>query len=784
MVSLLALAGVGISYAGWTDTIEVTGSVNTGTVTWEVIDYSGTWVWKDIPNHGRAINYGVPIDYDLDGIVDDDPNSALYDNPDYELVAKSWAQEGTGEFDVEVFFENLYPCVWFKADIVIKYTGTIPGRINDITYGWDPLDDWIEPLITDGNIYATFRQGQEVVELGDQLHENDEVTIELWIHIPQDQALMLKTGSFTATIEVVQWNEYPYDHSGECGKNADLEVLKVADSINPAVGGLVEFTITAINNGPDVAKNAKVEDILPGELIFVSANPSVGSYDDATGIWDIGDMGVGSETLTIVARIAQIGTFHAKTQLGMVIDGSGSIDSTEWALMLEGIATALRDPNIFPHDGSVELTIVQFADHISGNARVEIGPIIIVDDSTDPGHYDDVATDVENIDHAYEYTPLADGINLTADTMAASTNNPQNGGDFTRQVVNIVTDGAPNRPLGNGYGAAEAASAYMVSTLNMLPGEDEIDAEGIGISTFNIDWLKTSIVWPQPGNLAPPFIPGWVRDIADFEMFADTIGEKFKTVFQSITNCAEIDSSATDEDTSNNIACITLYPIELPPNTVESSAMHFEGDLDESRTGVYVGTIDMTMGEYYVTGGPGELIWDQGGFDVFALQGGAAFVQGYYGTGDWNVGGETDTYQIGYLGEAHDGYPSATNGGPWGSWYDPDVADYYNYQLTLTETNWYLEYKGSALGTPMSGTIDWTNNYALETDTGMYRGTVPSDPDANDGDAALHGGGPGAWDMDWTWGSEVSPLEHPGFDVSITPATSGYHVILTPAATP
>ena len=46
LISILALAGIGMGYAAWTDTITITGSVNTGSVEWAFTGYSGTWVWK------------------------------------------------------------------------------------------------------------------------------------------------------------------------------------------------------------------------------------------------------------------------------------------------------------------------------------------------------------------------------------------------------------------------------------------------------------------------------------------------------------------------------------------------------------------------------------------------------------------------------------------------------------------------------------------------------------------------------------------------------------------
>ncbi len=136
----------------------------------------------------------------------------------------------------------------------------------------------------------------------------------------------------------------------------------------------------------------------------------------------------------------------------------------------------------------------------------------------------------------------------------------------------------------------------------------------------------------------------------------------------------------------------------------------------------------------------------------------------------------------GTIGSDHDAY---SHGGGWGSFWDPDVPDWDHYQLTLTADHWYLEYKGPALGTPMSGAMDWSRMLASEDDVGSYRGTVPSDPDANDGDAALNGGGAAAWDMDWTWGSEAIPLQYRFFAVTIAPAGSGlYDVTLTPSSVP
>lgn len=234
------------------------------------------------------------------------------------------------------------------------------------------------------------------------------------------------------------------------------------------------------------------------------------------------------------------------------------------------------------------------------------------------------------------------------------------------------------------------------------------------------------------------------------------------------------------------IGCLIFTGSFASANSIESSTLHFKGALEDLGNGVYVGTIAMTKGEYYVPGGGGQDISDQGGFDIYAQQDACALVEGYYGSGDWNCYDE-DTYTIGSE-SPNDAY--TTPGGPRGSSFDPDVADYGSYELVLTAPTdgspayWYLRHNDGWFGwgnaTPMSGVMDWEKMYAYEDDAGAY--IYPwEDPNVNDGGAAAFGAGPGYWDMDWSWGSEAIPLAFPGFRVEVIQESDGnYHVILTP----
>src|SRR5262249_55191015 len=64
------------------------------------------------------------------------------------------------------------------------------------------------------------------------------------------------------------------------------------------------FTLTLSNTGPDSATNVAVTDLLPSGLQFVSANPSQGTYNRATGVWAVGTVTTTTpQTLQIQAKV-------------------------------------------------------------------------------------------------------------------------------------------------------------------------------------------------------------------------------------------------------------------------------------------------------------------------------------------------------------------------------------------------------------------------------------------------------------------------------------------------
>lgn len=86
--------------------------------------------------------------------------------------------------------------------------------------------------------------------------------------------------------------------------DADLALAKTVSNAMPNVGDQITFTVTLSNGGPGTATNVTVQDLLPAGLSFVSATPSQGSYNPASGVWTVGTVNTGpAQTLAIIAKV-------------------------------------------------------------------------------------------------------------------------------------------------------------------------------------------------------------------------------------------------------------------------------------------------------------------------------------------------------------------------------------------------------------------------------------------------------------------------------------------------
>jgi hypothetical protein len=217
------------------------------------------------------------------------------------------------------------------------------------------------------------------------------------------------------------------------------------------------------------------------------------------------------------------------TQMVLLIDGSASIVSGDFTIMKQGIAAAVADPNCLPQNGSVELSVVQF----SNAAVVNVAPTVIDSQLTATNFAAAVAGITQQAAFATNYQAAFD---LARTTITGS----PNFATASFQAINMSTDGAPNQPPGDPQGAAVTARNAAISA-----GVDEIDVEAINMTPTATEWIRANIVYPQPGNIAPPFTPGWVIPIPDFQVYASSLCQKFQEVVPPEINVEKSSTTAT-----------------------------------------------------------------------------------------------------------------------------------------------------------------------------------------------------------------------------------------------
>ena len=101
---------------------------------------------------------------------------------------------------------------------------------------------------------------------------------------------------------------------------ADLEIIKLVSNATAHKGDIVNWYIIAINNGPDVAINARVSDILPDGVSFTGIyNATKGTYEN--GIWTVGDLAA-NKYATL-----RIETIVTKTNMTIINMANGTSDT-------------------------------------------------------------------------------------------------------------------------------------------------------------------------------------------------------------------------------------------------------------------------------------------------------------------------------------------------------------------------------------------------------------------------------------------------------------------------
>jgi uncharacterized repeat protein (TIGR01451 family) len=362
----------------------------------------------------------------------------------------------------------------------------------------------------------------------------------------------------------------------------DLAIQVSVNNSYPKENEKVTFTITLINEWTINSTGTTVKFQLPPGLTYVSSTADQGSYSSDDNIWEVGTIAPGQSTnLQIVAVCGKINYSSTPTQLVLILDGTSSIDSPSWDLLRQGISSVLGEGGYFPHDGTSELTVIQFGGDESDSsnkyyfAQLEINPTKISESNVNV-----IRNRIENlIQLGGAPTATSCGVYLAADTIKKSaTYDPS-----LRQIFLLITDGNPthccdcceydyiNDQCSGNNGPKNAvleAVNWSAEYLDLNLDQDEFDAIVVDLQgQGHVYDLLESATWPRPGYMVPPFIPephrGWVRIADSWDDFAISINEAFGYLFNKVSvKAIIIDNIITDPIITNNEATnyVTIIP--------------------------------------------------------------------------------------------------------------------------------------------------------------------------------------------------------------------------------
>jgi uncharacterized protein YegL len=220
--------------------------------------------------------------------------------------------------------------------------------------------------------------------------------------------------------------------------------------------------------------------------------------------------------LTAVASTAMLmmsAPSNAVIQLGFILDRSGSIGSTNWTTIVNGLSSAIN--TLVPTNSSYEISVVSFA---SGSS-IDVQRVLIDSIAT--------RTTVANSIAAIPFSGGVTNMGVAFDQMrAALTSGGGNGtaSGVTASYVNFATDGVNSD--------ADATVIAARNNLINLGNVDNISVEGIG-GGVDANFLQTQICFPGPCDTTVPFnfpAQGFYLGVADANAYAAAIGNKIRVV--------------------------------------------------------------------------------------------------------------------------------------------------------------------------------------------------------------------------------------------------------------
>ncbi|TWT83493.1 Translocon-associated protein beta (TRAPB) [Planctomycetes bacterium CA13] len=277
-------------------------------------------------------------------------------------------------------------------------------------------------------------------------------------------------------------------------ETADLELTKTVDNAEPTVGQNVTFTISVNNRGPNTATGVQVTDLLPVGFTFASSNPSQGTYDAGTGIWNLGSIAnLGTATLSLVATVSAVGAKTNSAEITAADQVDADSTPNNGVLGEDDIASVTVSPQ------TVNIALNKTVDNAAPNVGENVVFTVTASNSGPSPATGVVVRDV-----------LPSGLTLVSATATQGSYNTTNG---LWAVGSVVVGATPSLSIVarvNASGAvtntAEVTALDQTDTNstpnNNIPTED--DQDSVTIATPIVDLSLTKSVSNDRPNVDEP----------------------------------------------------------------------------------------------------------------------------------------------------------------------------------------------------------------------------------------------------------------------------------------
>jgi uncharacterized repeat protein (TIGR01451 family) len=263
---------------------------------------------------------------------------------------------------------------------------------------------------------------------------------------------------------------------------------------------------------------------------------------------DTGDIGARAylDNVTVTGDPIACPDGPREVDLFFLIDGSGSVESANFTLQLEGIAKPLRNESIVPRDGSIGVCVIQFSTDVS----IEV-PLTPVTNDT----IDQINSSIMGITYMDDYTNMSGAFDVaTAYLTQLQSCCPTS----KKQIIDLSTDGEPNRGRDTMTARNDSIAPGLFDVVNVLGVGDELN-----------ETLLKNLVYPQPWNDTV----GFYNYIANFSVFQWAMENKIITEIGApkINVTKTVDSTGpyyTDDNITFNITVCNIGNVNVTNVTV------------------------------------------------------------------------------------------------------------------------------------------------------------------------------------------------------------------------